>query len=85
MLIFKISKIELKKNVKVTYLLLSNTSKLFRVKNSPFICRGLPTCPTWLFQKVEKWKSSSANRLHENHVAKKRNPLFRYGFVGFRG
>ena len=40
------AKRELKKVVKVTYLLVSKTSKLFRVKNSPFICRGLPTCPT---------------------------------------
>jgi hypothetical protein len=45
-LIFKILKIELKKVVKVKYLLLSKTSKLFRVKNPSFICRGLPTYPT---------------------------------------
>ena len=85
MLIFKILKIELKKVVKVNYLLLSKTSKLFRVKNSPFICRGLPTCPTWLFRNFGKWKSSSAIYLHEKHVRKNWNSKSHFALTGIRG
>ena len=54
-------------------------------QNPPFICRELTTCPTWLFRNFEKWKSSSAIYLHENHVPKNRNLKSHFAVTGLRG
>ena len=85
MLIFKILKIELKKVVKVKYLLLSKTSKLFRVKNRSFICRGY-------LHTLHDFFGFLRNGNHQAQFTYMKTMSFKteiekttYRFVGFRG